>query len=968
MNQLFNSKKLISVLLAVVMILAVLMQAGCGDAPIESSPETTPVSTPEASTPEATPESTPEETPEASSPETTPAPETPSESTPAPESTPAETVTYNISYDLDGGIDGGGNPLVYSENEGATISKFPIKPGYDFAGWTGTGLTEATKTVTVAKGTTGDLAFKATWVENTVDLNSGTLDTTYFDSDKDLVAKEGEMPIAVHDKLGARGEGLYILKTVYTDIIVDGVMDAAYTYGLRFSSDIYNDTGFYDEREPAGFEVYMIRSQNGNINMFIEVTDPEIVVNSYIFKTLGYAWHCDGIDLYVEYGNYGEGTKMFGFIADETGTFKRSMPANTKIKLTSTGYIIETSFDNDGVPFNENDELGFGFYLNETRDWNETEKTYTKTLIKNHSVLNPVGTRYQGPSAAIHDAIKFTLDSATGKVDINASKPQKSDDIITDIMNGAGSVLITYDEKATAQTIIIAQNIRNIIYAVGGDVTVVREDRLSTDITYDYEIVLGKTTREESLALIGALNYNEYAVSIGKDTIAAIGWNEEAAYAAGNLIYEILEHAVNGGKASELGNFYSAELEHIVFDPALKLEGFDSITDVGEDAYLIYKLKSTHDEYQAYCAQLEEGGFTLYTTNLIAEKVYFATYTKGDIVVNVQYSNGGKKSMQNLNPDNSLRITVEPLSNTALPPLEKPDDADATVTVSSITQMYPHHFCMVVQLSNGHFIVIDSGNNGRQKDLSDFLRSMAPDKNNVVIDAWIFTHFHQDHIGGFVDHMGIGSLKRYITVKNVIYNFPQKQVTDYASSNDQNNLDLWYNHRMPDMRAEGTTFYQARPGQKYYFGNAEIEILWSYEDLMPFNTFVDNSNHTCIGFSITIEGQKLMVTGDTTEAEFRVAASRYGDYLKSDFVQLAHHGGGNGGGTHDFYDKVDAPVVFHPNEKATYPGSGANEKWAINNGQLVIRSGNYGIATLKLPFTVGDEIIHTLEPQDELSK
>ena len=35
---------------------------------------------------------------------------------------------------------------------------------------------------------------------------------------------------------------------------------------------------------------------------------------------------------------------------------------------------------------------------------------------------------------------------------------------------------------------------------------------------------------------------------------------------------------------------------------------------------------------------------------------------------------------------------------------------------------------------------------------------------------------------------------------------------------------------------------------------------------------------------------------------------------------------------------------------------GPNEKVAMANAQLVIRSGNYGIATLKLPFKVGDKI------------
>lgn len=136
---------------------------------------------------------------------------------------------------------------------------------------------------------------------------------------------------------------------------------------------------------------------------------------------------------------------------------------------------------------------------------------------------------------------------------------------------------------------------------------------------------------------------------------------------------------------------------------------------------------------------------------------------------------------------------------------------------------------------------------------------------------------------------------------------------------------------------------------------------------MPHNIFINSTNETCIGFMITIEGQKILITGDSDTNEMIMAANKYGSYLKCDVLQLSHHGGGGGAGTHDVYKLADAPVVFHPNPKTvTYPGTGTNEKWAINNADLVIRSGNYGIATIKLPFTVGDAIVSTMTPKDEL--
>ena len=344
-------------------------------------------------------------------------------------------------------------------------------------------------------------------------------------------------------------------------------------------------------------------------------------------------------------------------------------------------------------------------------------------------------------------------------------------------------------------------------------------------------------------------------------------------------------------------------------------------------------------------------------------RVVVSTYYNDDTVVNVQFANGDTSGFNVATADTSLRVVVEPLANTALPATTAPEDANATVTVSSVSQLSKTNLCLVFQLSNGHFVIVDSGENGNQRAISDFIRSKAPDRNKVVVDAWFFTHFHQDHIGGFVDYMGVSSLLRYVTVNNVIYNFPQKQVLDTApGAVDQTNIAKWHTC----LEKSGATVYQARTGQKYYFGNAEIEILWTFEDIMPFNVTTDSTNRTCIGFSVTIAGQKIMVTGDSTEEEFRVAANMYGDYLKSDILQLSHHGYGNGFGDHDFYKLVNAPVVFHPQKDANYPSSvGANEKWAIENAQLVIRSGNYGNATLELPFTVGDEIVSEKTPTAE---
>ena len=81
-------------------------------------------------------------------------------------------ITYNIRYTLNEGSleNGKTNPQTYNvETQNITLNN-PVREGYTFKGWTGTGLTEATKTVTISKGSTGNRTYTANW-EKVADEN-----------------------------------------------------------------------------------------------------------------------------------------------------------------------------------------------------------------------------------------------------------------------------------------------------------------------------------------------------------------------------------------------------------------------------------------------------------------------------------------------------------------------------------------------------------------------------------------------------------------------------------------------------------------------------------------------------------------------------------------------------------------------------------------------------------------------------
>ena len=75
------------------------------------------------------------------------------------------TAEYTISYELNGGEIpyGLSNPSSYGVNSGITILANPEKAGYEFTGWTGTGLDEKTMTVMIPTGATGNRSYVANW-------------------------------------------------------------------------------------------------------------------------------------------------------------------------------------------------------------------------------------------------------------------------------------------------------------------------------------------------------------------------------------------------------------------------------------------------------------------------------------------------------------------------------------------------------------------------------------------------------------------------------------------------------------------------------------------------------------------------------------------------------------------------------------------------------------------------------------
>lgn len=162
-----------------------------------------------------------------------------------------EAITYTISYDLDGGAmpEGVTNATTYTiESQPITLNA-PIREGYTFAGWTGTGLNEATTSVIIATGSTENRSYKATWTVNqytiTFTANGETIKTEALDFGATITAPEAP------DKEG------HTFKGWNPELTVGATMPAHdVTYDAVYTANKYKVTWVVDGQESENEVTY----------------------------------------------------------------------------------------------------------------------------------------------------------------------------------------------------------------------------------------------------------------------------------------------------------------------------------------------------------------------------------------------------------------------------------------------------------------------------------------------------------------------------------------------------------------------------------------------------------------------------------------------------------------------------------------------------------------------------------------
>lgn len=197
----------------------------------------------------------------------------------------------------------------------------------------------------------------------------------------------------------------------------------------------------------------------------------------------------------------------------------------------------------------------------------------------------------------------------------------------------------------------------------------------------------------------------------------------------------------------------------------------------------------------------------------------------------------------------------------------------------------------IVTTQENGVIVIDGGYAFDAEKLLSKLREVTGCRV-PHIDAWFLSHAHDDHISAFIklvkDHRGEFEFDR------VYYNFPSFQYFD--------KYENWEAHTVAE-------FYEALPlfadricivsqYDVYEIKGANFEFLYTFDPIYTGNA-VNNSTSV---FRMTLGGKKVMFLGDLGWDAGAKLLSMHGDKLKSDIVQMAHHG--QNGVLRDVYEAI----------------------------------------------------------------
>ncbi|MHB1153171.1 MAG: ComEC/Rec2 family competence protein [Eubacteriales bacterium] len=468
------------------------------------------------------------------------------------------------------------------------------------------------------------------------------------------------------------------------------------------------------------------------------------------------------------------------------------------------------------------------------------------------------------------------------------------------------------------------------------------------------EITVGITNRnsDRGLESIGNL---EYRLEINGNNIEIIARGDKALKAAiDKFLSDDIIRITENGSVFVSGIPVNGKVELSEGEiPYYEFGEIENIYSSSENTVIVKANGTTAEDYGAYLDLLHEAGFEDYASNKIGDNL-FTTLTNNTTTISYYYiANTGV-----------TRVVCEPKRDLFAREQDNVYEErgyDSLLTgMEGETSVAAEGMGFIIRLCDGSFVIIDGGmgdpDHIDSNKLFNILKSQSPEgTEKPVIAAWLFTHLHGDHVGVF-NCFSIDFHDK-VVIESFYYNFPKEE--EVAASDSPYMLDNSI-YRFNQFKKCMSEYYsevsniKVHTGDKFYVRNAVFEVLSTLEDLYPKSILDGGMNESTVMYKMTLGEQTTLWTGDIASIATDFAVRHFGDYLRSDMLQMAHHGMN---GSVEFYSIANPNYSFLPTWDGGYESfkNYPQNQWLINSEKMkhmIVTS--CGTWTIKLPYKPAD--------------
>ena len=386
-----------------------------------------------------------------------------------------------------------------------------------------------------------------------------------------------------------------------------------------------------------------------------------------------------------------------------------------------------------------------------------------------------------------------------------------------------------------------------------------------------------------------------------------------------------------------------------------KLE-FSEVTDVGGGNFMITADNTTKQEYDDYLAVLEQDGFKKHVDNSDSEGlegyVYTSHYLKEELLVVVSYLSKMEDTVITVGKDAVLSEHLFYSEDYVA------DNIEGAKTTITMPELYTAGNSFILQLKNGHFIINDGGEQDDLPYLLDFLDSKVEKGEKPIVEAWFISHAHKDHMGTFLAFYEKQEYTNRLYVEEVYFTVPSVEAQQGDAANyDQAETLCFYTETVPGIlrstSGSAPTQIRMRLGERYFFNDFTIDVMFT-PDILPYQEW-KTWNATSVGLMYTIEGQKMLITGDIDWECQKVMLETFDDdYFNMAIYQAPHHGGNvyNQFSSHLKVDTILYPSFDVERGKTALLGRRVQNQYLKSISKEALGWGDGGV-TLTFPYEVG---------------